>query len=313
MALRSTWALAALLVINLGFDPSHLLIVSPGQSLIYVHVAFNLSLLLAALPLCHPLEKPFQRMLPVAVNPLPTQHDEISVLDMDVLDTPQMAIASLKRELLRMMGLVERMYLPVQSLYENADSARMRAIKRQDDAVNAALLEIRRYVANIPLEKYTKEEAKIIRSLMEYAIRLEAAGDLVAGQFLRTAAEKRDENVQLSREGWAELVQMFEAVRANFKLASNVLISDDLESARLLVMEKTEIKQAERRSRKRHLQRLSDGRVDSFGSSNVHLETLRALRDMNGHISAVAYPILYRNGQLLETRLIQTIGDEKEG
>ena len=104
---------------------------------------------------------------------------------------------------------------------------------------------------------------------------------------------------------------MFEAVRATFRLASNVLISDDLESARLLVMEKTEIKQTERQSRKRHLQRLSEGRADSFESSDVHLETLRALRDLNGHIAAVAYPILYRNGQLLETRLIQDMDERK--
>ena len=32
-----------------------------------------------------------------------------------------------------------------------------------------------------------------------------------------------------------------------------------------------------------------------------------ALREFNSHISAVAYPILYRNGQLLETRLIDDL------
>ena len=75
----------------------------------------------------------------------------------------------------------------------------------------------------------------------------------------------------------------------------------------MLVMEKTEIKHIERKSRKRHLKRLQDGRAESFESSDLHLETLRSLRDVNGHISAVAYPILYRNGQLLETRLIQDL------
>ncbi len=312
MILRGTWALTALLVINLGFDPSHLLFVSPGQSLIYAHIAFNLSLLIVALPLCRPLARPLAAMMAAEARPPTEQHDEISVLDPSVLDTPQLAIAGLKRELLRMMGLVERMFLPIQSLYEAPDKMRMRAIKLQDNIVNAALLEIRRYVADIPQEKYSKDEAKTVRSLMEYAIRLEAAGDLVSGQFLRTVAEKRDENVHLSSDGWSELVHMFEAVRANFKLAGNVLISDDLESARLLVMEKTEIKQVERRSRKRHLQRLSEGRSDSFGSSDVHLETLRALRDLNGHVSAVAYPILYRNGQLLETRLIQNMEEDRD-
>ncbi|PVA10324.1 Na/Pi cotransporter [Pelagivirga sediminicola] len=312
LMLRGAWALATLLVINLALDPDHLLVVGPGQSLIYAHILFNLTLFVVALPLCRPLEAVLCAMMPGRVQEEPEQRDEVSVLDQDVIGSPQLAIASLRREILRMMGLVERMFLPIQSVYESGDKARMRTIKFQDRSVNAALLAIRRYVADIPLDKYTKDEAKIVRSLMEYAIRLESAGDLVSGQFLRTAAEKRDENISLSSDGWAELVHMFERVRANFKLASNVLISDDLESARLLVMEKTEMKQTERSSRKRHLQRLSEGRADSFKSSDVHLETLRALRDLNGHISAVAYPILYRSGQLLETRLIQNMDDGRD-
>lgn len=311
LLLRGAWAVIALVVINVPFDPSHLLIVSPGQSLIYAHIAFNLSLLIVALPLCRPMERPVRALLPDHLAEIPLRHEEISVLDHDVLDSPHQAIASLKRELLRMMDLVERMYEPIQSLYETGDKAQMRAIKAQDKAVNAALVGIRRYIANAPLDKYTRDEARIVRSLMEFAIRLEAAGDLLSGQFLGIVAEKRDNNISLSPDGWTELVHLFEAVRANFKLAGNVLISDDLESARLLVMEKTEIKQTERSSRKRHLQRLSEGRADSFESSDVHLETLRALRDLNGHIAAVAYPILYRNGQLLETRLIQDMEERK--
>ena len=47
----------------------------------------------------------------------------------------------------------------------------------------------------------------------------------------------------------------------------------------------------------------------SFDSSDIHLETLRAFRDANSEIAAVAYPILYRNGQLLETRLITQLDE----
>jgi phosphate:Na+ symporter len=64
---------------------------------------------------------------------------------------------------------------------------------------------------------------------------------------------------------------------------------------------------AERSSRKQHLKRLSKGMTISFESSDIHLDTLRALREFNSRISSVAYPILHRGGQLLETRLIQNI------
>ena len=68
----------------------------------------------------------------------------------------------------------------------------------------------------------------------------------------------------------------------------------------------------ERASRKKHLRRLSDGSKTSFESSNIHLESLRALREINSHVASVCYPILYRGGQLLETRLIETIGENDD-
>ena len=107
---------------------------------------------------------------------------------------------------------------------------------------------------------------------------------------------------------------MHEQVLSNISLAANVLISDDLESARLLLEEKTECAARERSSRKKHLSRLQAGAQISFESSNIHLETLRALKDLNSQIATVAFPILLRGGQLLETRLIENsfLGGSKD-
>ena len=234
-----------------------------------------------------------------------SEQESASALDPAVLDNPNQTIASVKRELLRMIDLVDRMFRPVPALYETESPARLEAVRRQDEFVNAALSDIRSYVAHIPAGNYSKHELKMVRGLMDYAIRLETAGDVIAKTLSDIIEEKHSLHAEFSDEGWMELVHMHEAVLANFKLASNVLISDDLESARLLVMEKSEIKRFERKSRKRHLARLHEGRSESFESSDVHLETLRALRDINSHVAAIAYPILYRNGQLLETRLIE--------
>lgn len=90
---------------------------------------------------------------------------------------------------------------------------------------------------------------------------------------------------------------------------TSVLVSDDLECARMLVAVKSDIGRFERSSRKGHLKRLSEGGSVSFESSDIHLETLRGLKDLNSQFSAVAYPILIRGGQLLETRLIKSLDE----
>ena len=315
LMLRGSWALVALLGINLAIDPTVLMLASPGQSLVYAHIGFNLSLLVVALPFSRSFEAPISLLMPVKLGTdlNMSEQEMTSALDPAALSNPKQSIASLKRELLRMTDLVDRMLRTALQLYESDDREQMLAMRSQDEFVNSALSGIRSYVASMPAGTYAKQDMKIVRGLMDYAIRLEAAGDIIAKKLTAIAKERQEKKVRFSEEGWMELVHMHEAVCANLKLACNVLISDDLESARLLVMEKSEIKRAERKSRKLHLARLHNGREESFETSDMHLETLRALRDINGHISAIAYPILYRNGQLLETRLIQDKGMKEAG
>ena len=173
-----------------------------------------------------------------------------------------------------------------------------------DKDVNACFDNIRDFVSNIPKEAYSKAEMKQARDLLEFAIRLQAASDVVASHICELASEAKPENSVFSQDGLAELTHLHERIASNLDLVNSVLISDDLESARLLSLEKSEIKRLECKSRKRHLKRLQDGLVESILSSNAHLELLRAFREFNSHICAVAYPILHKHGQLLETRLI---------
>lgn len=57
-------------------------------------------------------------------------------------------------------------------------------------------------------------------------------------------------------------------------------------------------------ARKKHLSRLRNGISASILSSDLHLENLRGLKELNSQISSIAHPILTRSGLLQETRLI---------
>jgi phosphate:Na+ symporter len=235
-------------------------------------------------------------------------------LDKNSTGNPTLALASLRREILRMGQIVEVMIRPVMELYQSGDIEKIKSIKHLDKGVNLSLTAIRRYVASLDRNKMTKKNSRLARELTEYAISLETAGDVVAKRLLVLAEKYNVRRLKFSDNGWAELVRIHERVVANTTLAFNVLVSEDIESARLLIEEKTEMATLERKSRNKHLKRLRSGDEISFESSDVHLETLRALKDFNSQISAVAYPILYRSGQLLETRLVENpeLGDEIE-
>jgi len=305
--LRGSSAFLAVIVVE-NFDVlQYLAGATNAQSLINIHLAFNAALLVFGL-FGSFLEKPFKSLLPdVPAEKSEFSMEHRSVLDESVLSSPQLALSSVKREILRMLQLVETMSSPIMGIFEKCDKDLARTLVAEDQYVNTALDRIRRYISKLPVENMTKEDRKLAHELAEYAISVESAGDIVVKRLVHRALQKEKEGVKFSKEGKKELVIIHEKLMANIGLAANVLISDDLESARLLLEEKTEMAKMERASRKKHLKRLDEGTEVSFDSSNIHLETLRALKDMNSQISAVAYPILYRAGQLLETRLINNM------
>ena len=312
LMLRGGWALCILCAVN--WLPAGDLLRAYGSAmmLIYSHIAFNAALFFLALPLLVSLDRLTRLILPDGPSTEATSDgmpEMQSTLDFENISNPKLALASLKRELSRMNGLVEDMFTPLMEIYKSGDAARIRGLRAADGRVNTCLSGIREFVAALPSETFSKADRRSARDMVEYAIHLESAGDLIAKRFTALAEDLRALGKTFSAEGWSELVALHIQITSNMKLAGNVLISDDLESARQLNLDKEEVKRAERKSRNHHLKRLRKGIHESIETSDVHLETLMTFREFNRHISAVADPILYQHGQLLETRLINTLED----
>ena len=305
--LRGVWSLLILFAINMLPELWGRYTIGAGaQTLITTHICFNVSLLVLSLPICRALEPLFECFLPDTKHADMADRSDVyqSCLNPENLDKPQQAISNIKRELLHLLQLIDDMFTPSLNLYQQRIKEDIQAVQNMDKDVNACFDNIRDFVSNIPKEAYSKAEMKQARDLLEFAIRLQAASDVVASHICELASEAQRENSVFSQDGLVELTHLHERIASNLDLVNSVLISDDLESARLLSLEKSEIKRLECKSRKRHLKRLQDGLVESILSSNAHLELLRAFREFNSHICAVAYPILHKHGQLLETRLI---------
>ena len=306
--LRGTAAIIMVLVVNRSPLIELLPDAGAGQTVILGHVLFN-ALLLLAVPFSGLLGAITARVMAEDVagrDDMPAHHR--SVLDLDALDDPTLAIASIKRELQRMLLIVEEMMLPVMGLLEDFDKDRMNRIIEKDLIINEALDGTRRYVADLSAvndrQNGKASNRKELRNLLEFAIAIEAAGDVVSKTLSQLAVSRDRDGIRFSEEGLAELRGMHDRVVANIALAGNVLVSGDVGIARRLLEEKGELTHRQRKSRKSHLKRLAKGRVESLESSDLHLETGLAFKEFNSHVASVAYPILAREGQLLESRLV---------
>ena len=282
---------------------------TPGDGMRWMvlgHLAFNGALLVICLPLIGLMKWLTSKLLPTPadvgkhLDPLMNRR---TALDRSVLDMPQLALASATRECLRMSDIIELMLHPIMSYYEHAEKSAMQETKDLDIHINRLHSSIKLYLSDLDNTAMTERDTDRILELSNFAINMEAVGDLVAKNMLTLADQKNRESLTFSAQGWDELTELHKQVVANMHLALNVLVSGDISSARQLVEEKDRIRAQERNSSDQHLRRLQTGSVVSIETSDIHLETLRALRQINSLFASGAYPILSQHGELLESRL----------
>ena len=301
LLLRGSGAVIAALIVR--FVPLPLdLLGAPPRLAANLHLLLNAVNLVVALPLCGEIEKLVERFVAAPVQP-EARPEPVSALDQSVIGVPGLALASATRELLRMAGLVEVMLAPVMELYETADREKikqLRAVEREVDRVHSA---IKLYLARIV--NADADDARRAEELASFAINLEYVGDTISKNLFHLAEVRHERNLSFSAEGWHELCDLHHRVVTNMQLALNVLVSNDRESARQLLEEKDQMRTAERASYGRHLRRLQSGERSSLESSDIHLETVRALKMINSLLATIAYPILSETGDLLDSRLSQ--------
>lgn len=273
-----------------------------ARQAINLHLTFNVALALLALPLVGTITSLVSYFVPdtSAAN---TQLEPKSALDDSALDKPQRALDCVARELLNVGQKIEQMLLAVEPLYDTWTPESAKAISLQDKAIKDSHLEIKLYLAKLSQNGL---EEDLSRRAMELAIvssNFDAASDTINRIIMPLAKNLHAQRVHFSLEGRKEIGDFKDRVRGNMQLALNVLMNQNPAEAKELVKAKETVRQVEQKLQRNHLGRLQQGLTESIETSNIHQETLRALKQVNTCFSVVGYPILDKAGDLLESRL----------
>jgi len=298
---RGGGALVCLLALVLLQLPLEYLGASPARQIINLHLLFNLAILIIALPLTGLLLRAATGL--ISAPQVPPLLDRVSALDPAALASPDRALACAAREILQMGEGVEAMLRTVLPLYSAWDDTTADAIRRKEDEVDKIHLDTKLYLAK--LQRADSEEHLTQRGLdlAEMAVNLENAGNAVSHNMLALAERLHDEGLSFSETGRREVSDFHDRVLSNAQAALNVLMTLNPDAARALVEEKDHVRDIEQALQRSHLERLKEGRVESIETSNIHQETLRALKQVNTAFTQVAYPILSETGDLLSSRL----------
>jgi phosphate:Na+ symporter len=262
------------------------------------HIAFNLALAAAFIGLLDPLASLLLKVFPE--NKRPVDLSAPRYLDQSALETPSLALANAARETLRMGDLVETMLRQVMVAVMTNDRRLAVEVSRMDDGADRLDEAIRFYLTKLTRDSLDEPEGHRAMQILSFSINLEHIGDIIDKNLCELAVKKAKGNLQFSSEGAGEIAAFHRQVLESFGLALGVFMSGDASGARVLLSEKTRLRDAERSAAEHHLARLREGRPESMETTSVHLDVLRDLKRIHSHICSVAYPVLEATGEPLD-------------
>ncbi|MBL8672611.1 MAG: Na/Pi cotransporter family protein [Alphaproteobacteria bacterium] len=274
---------------------------APARIVINAHTAFNVAVALVFLPLVDLVAVACARILPE-----PKESESPSqprYLDADLTDSPSEALACAARETLNLGDKLAQMLRQTMQVFERDDAKLMKQVEDADNAVDRLYEAIKLYLVSVSRNALSEEESRRYVEILTFVTNLEHMGDIIDKNLMELAAKKIKNRYSFSPEGLAEIKRFHGRVSGNLQLAFNVFMTRDRALARRLLSEKSLLREAELAAAESHFTRLRQGRPESIETSSIHMDVVRDLKRINGHLTSVAYPILEAAGELSKSRL----------
>ena len=262
----------------------------PGAQAVDFHIALNVALALALIGLLDPAARLLARLLPAADTP----DDPARPLYLadNALETPYLALSNAARETLRMGDLVERMLTRFRDGVIANDRPAIEEIARLGRALDGLQDAVKTYLARIGADEMAGQDAKRLREILDFAVNLGHAGDIVERNLAELARRKAKRQLSFAAADQTDLVAFHARVLDDLRLAVSTFMAEDPRGARELIGAKRRLSELERAATRDHLARLVPNRPDALETSSLHLAALRDLKRINSHLSAIGYTVL---------------------
>lgn len=250
------------------------------------HLLFNLLLSLLFLPFIRQGAWLIEKLVPEPFRP-EEKAFAAKYLDSKSLETPALAFANAKREILRAAEIAFEMFKNLIFVFERDDRELMNFIEEQDDQVDILDREIKFYLAKISQENLTAEQARMQLNLVAITSDLEEIGDIINKNILELAQKKITKGRHFSEEGWKEINDFHSKVLENFQLMISTLTTEDESLARKVSRHDKHLAAIESRYREAHLQRLHKGLKETIETSSIHIDLLSNFRRINSKLMGI--------------------------
>ncbi|MCH2534774.1 MAG: Na/Pi cotransporter family protein [Bdellovibrionales bacterium] len=253
-----------------------------------IHTVFNIVAAAVFYPFIQHGAKGIEKLI------APTKADKIfgaKYLNRSDFESITVAIAHAERELLRMGDIVATMIRDSIDLFKDEDPELMDSIKERDTQVDILNKEINLFIAQ-HINEAKELETRQFMKIMSYAADLETAADVIDNSLYDMAQKKHALKLEFSKEGWEELLDLYQEVTRLAPLSISCFQLQDPRLAQQILDTKRNIRKMEKQMRETHLERIVRGKKESINTSSIHLDVLSDYRRIVGLLSTHIYSIL---------------------
>jgi phosphate:Na+ symporter len=278
----------------------------PGRAVADFHTLFNIALALLFFPVLGPFAKLLVRVLPARIDAA----DPSRPLYLDSLarETPSFALAGAAREALRMTDVLQSMLAGALDSLDLGDRKRVSETKRMDDVLDGLDRAIKKYLTSLDVDALSETEHRRLSEIVAFTTNIEHAGDILVNSLMPLAAKQIKRGLAFSDANRDDIRLMIERLTVNTRAAAAVFLTEDPGAARQLLAEKEVFRDVETHATQAHFGLARGRSAETVDVSRLHLDMLRDLKRVNAHLSAAAYPVLERRGELLRSRLRHDAG-----
>jgi len=228
-------------------------------------------------------------------------------LERHLLNTPSIAIDAATREIIRTLGLTQRMVsLAMDSFFKN-DSGSLDKISRSEEAVDSLREAITNYLVELMQQELSQEESIKIPALIHVINDVERIGDH-AENLRELAQQKIDNKMLFSNMATEELRKMYEEINRMVSSSISALNSNSINEAKLVLGQEISINTLRDRFKESHVRRLEQGQCKVL-SGVVFLDMISNFEKIGDHLTNVAQKVM--DGLQWDGRLVSSTKEDK--
>lgn len=256
------------------------------------HTLFNIAVTLILLPFINLLVTLAVKIIPEKKTGAKSKEKQLLFLDDRILETPPIAVAQIKREILNMADISFDNYKLAAEMLINAKTDKIAEIKGTEEVINYFNKELTEYLVKISSLDISDRDEKLLGTYYHVISDIERIGDY-AENLMEDAEKMKKDEVAFSEQAREELDGMCAKIDKLYCDTIEIFDTGNTEKMNELNAIEDEIDEAKSVLSEAHIERLNKGQCTP-ASGAIYLSVASNLERIADHMVNIAYSVKKR-------------------